>query len=936
MKKILKQINSLRGLFLFNFFAFYSFSATAPSSPAASCGTSANQVSCGSVYQDISIKVNSSLSAVPSCVGATSFSISPSIPEGLIFNTSNGSISGVAKKVQSKVSYTVTASNSSKSFTFPNFTIEVTDQDLFCKMGYGAIYAMVNASVLSETPMCDGGPASFVISPALPNGLKLDPILGTISGASKEVKELTTYTVTVSNAKGQSVNLNFPLKIEGLGVLASIGKPDKSFVLPGGSITYPVTYLNSTNVALDVSGLKIVKTGTADCANVIVTGGSTTTPQVTFSGCTGVGTVGFTLKENTAFNSSQCGNSISAPSEGIGVVLPPPDPTIALKIPSKSPSTNTTPTLTVGNLIAGEKVELYPGDACTGEVVATGTAGGTSLDLKVSKPLSTTPIDQWYYFTAKVSNAFASVCTKMNAPYRLDTIAPWVYNISDDLYSLSDKKSFIWDTSEANCSWRYTIDRSPTATASKLVSPLSNRTVDVSYGQIPGAVVGALNETVYLHVQAIDEAGNIGPIKNVAVKLWAPNVPRVYVTNPRDWTYDIDRPYVYYRVGTSARYIIEPSSGVTINSNFNSSMISLLKTGTANCKDIKTTYVHPSLALVDVGECLGEGSIKIKVSSYIFQTGVVGSVSYYAFDGYHGDASYPFAIGTPQVCGNRVDIGWEAVAERVASWYDDHMKQYGIQTCLNSYRNFAMPFTASYSGYYTVVMSADEYAEFYLDGKFIIKKDFMQQQPFIWNGKSERPYHYRVYLTAGTHEIGLYYVGGEKGGSAHSEESWHSGASISIEDKDGKVIRHTRQMVTPDFINKSITQVDGADGSLGADFVLEYRYDPIVNLTADMITLQYRFGEGGWTGSYDNYLDQGTCKVTVKDGQTTTPTVQVRGCRTVASFTYGDVGHLGLSVAKGSAKTFYGRLSPENDSASRRHGLGDRTGSIVLKVKAPN
>lgn len=82
-----------------------------------------------------SVNVNSAISNIyvnNSGGSVTSFSISPSLPSGLTFNSSTGSISGIPTQAQSQGSYTITATNSGGSAT-ATFTLTVmalvTDKD---------------------------------------------------------------------------------------------------------------------------------------------------------------------------------------------------------------------------------------------------------------------------------------------------------------------------------------------------------------------------------------------------------------------------------------------------------------------------------------------------------------------------------------------------------------------------------------------------------------------------------------------------------------------------------------------------------------------------------------------------------------------------------------------------------------------------------------
>ena len=65
------------------------------------------------------------VSGFPNVTGfVTGYSVSPSLPNGMSFNTTTGEISGAPNTLQGATSYTVTASNTGGNTT-DQFTIEV-------------------------------------------------------------------------------------------------------------------------------------------------------------------------------------------------------------------------------------------------------------------------------------------------------------------------------------------------------------------------------------------------------------------------------------------------------------------------------------------------------------------------------------------------------------------------------------------------------------------------------------------------------------------------------------------------------------------------------------------------------------------------------------------------------------------------------------------
>lgn len=150
--------------------------------------------------RDITIPENK-----PSVSGTVaSWSITPDLPEGLVFDTSTGIISGIPSEIQEEKSYTVTASNSGGS-TSAVIKIAVNDQAP-TGLSYTtetAVYT-VGEVIISNTPHVTGTVATWSVTPALPAGLTLNTTTGVISGTPAAEQTVKTYTVTASNTGGSA------------------------------------------------------------------------------------------------------------------------------------------------------------------------------------------------------------------------------------------------------------------------------------------------------------------------------------------------------------------------------------------------------------------------------------------------------------------------------------------------------------------------------------------------------------------------------------------------------------------------------------------------------------------------------------------------------------------------------------------------------------
>ena len=135
----------------------------------------------------------------------TSYSISPSLPAGLSFDTSTGVISGTPTALSPATDYTVTATNSG-GFTTATVNITVNDvpPSALTYSTNPATYTK-GQTITNNTPSSSGGAVtSYGISPALPAGLSFSTSTGVISGTPTVVSAATNYTVTATNSGGST------------------------------------------------------------------------------------------------------------------------------------------------------------------------------------------------------------------------------------------------------------------------------------------------------------------------------------------------------------------------------------------------------------------------------------------------------------------------------------------------------------------------------------------------------------------------------------------------------------------------------------------------------------------------------------------------------------------------------------------------------------
>lgn len=174
-----------------------------------------------------------------------SYSVSPSLPSGLSLSSSTGKISGTPASASSLTTYTVTATNASGSTSF-GVQIKVNSAPIVLAPPSSLSYPTPNTftagtAITALNPTVSGGAvASYSVSPSLPSGLALSSSTGKITGTPSIASSLTTYTVTATNASG---NTTFGVQIK---VNAA------PIVLPAPSslsYTSPNTFVTGTSIA---------------------------------------------------------------------------------------------------------------------------------------------------------------------------------------------------------------------------------------------------------------------------------------------------------------------------------------------------------------------------------------------------------------------------------------------------------------------------------------------------------------------------------------------------------------------------------------------------------------------------------------------------------------------------------------------------------------
>ena len=184
-----------------------------------------------------------------------SYSIEPiignGIGNGLLFNTTTGTISGTPTAAANAIIYTITATNSGGTDTaMVNITVNaaVVAPDLpDISVSPTSLNAIVGIAINPFVITNNGGTATYSISPDLPAGLSIDTATGTISGTPTAISGSIPYYITATNAAGSDTATIFGLSVQ-QGVIApniSVSPSSLTFTVGIAVTTNPITITNS-------------------------------------------------------------------------------------------------------------------------------------------------------------------------------------------------------------------------------------------------------------------------------------------------------------------------------------------------------------------------------------------------------------------------------------------------------------------------------------------------------------------------------------------------------------------------------------------------------------------------------------------------------------------------------------------------------------------
>ena len=139
------------------------------------------------------------------------FGVSPALPAGLSVNLDTGTVSGTPTAAVAATTYTLTLATATGSADAP-FTLLVAGSEPAAPLGldYGSgsttnLSGTVNTPFAVTPTVSAGTSLVYNVAPVLPTGLSLNATTGAITGTPTQASATAAYTITASNAAGNSL-----------------------------------------------------------------------------------------------------------------------------------------------------------------------------------------------------------------------------------------------------------------------------------------------------------------------------------------------------------------------------------------------------------------------------------------------------------------------------------------------------------------------------------------------------------------------------------------------------------------------------------------------------------------------------------------------------------------------------------------------------------
>lgn len=202
-----------------------------------------------------------------------SYSVSPTLPQGLSFSAASGAITGTPIATSAPTTYTVSVNDNDGGNASATFSINV-NSPVVAATAIGAATLVSNSPASPFIPVTASGGTgalTYSILPGLPSGLAFDPSTGTISGTPNVVSASIPYTVTIKDVNLATAQASFNLVINKQGTVTSLSVTSASIV-PNQPVT--LTAKVSGVLAGAPSGTVTFLDGVTALQTVSVVGGS--------------------------------------------------------------------------------------------------------------------------------------------------------------------------------------------------------------------------------------------------------------------------------------------------------------------------------------------------------------------------------------------------------------------------------------------------------------------------------------------------------------------------------------------------------------------------------------------------------------------------------------------------------------------------------------
>ena len=184
------------------------------------------------------------LPAATGGVAPLTYSVSPDLPPGLVFDPQYRTINGIPTEAQDRVEYLYTVTDTNGATASLPFSIQVAP-DLEPDFGSVTIDNQeytANTDVGTVTlPAATGGNGAltYALTPELPAGLSFDAAARAITGTPTEAQAATEYTYTATDSDDDTASLAFTIQVKASGITVSAADPVT--VREGGAATYTVS-----------------------------------------------------------------------------------------------------------------------------------------------------------------------------------------------------------------------------------------------------------------------------------------------------------------------------------------------------------------------------------------------------------------------------------------------------------------------------------------------------------------------------------------------------------------------------------------------------------------------------------------------------------------------------------------------------------------------